>query len=138
MTDLYTFLKGHAAEFHPVLQFNPTKERLVAIDLSGHNPDLQHVDVKNTAELNSYISEQLKKAKAKLGIGGYNEDRQIYLRSDLLILRLLANLLFRKIEVFTLALMFGEMLVQKFLHHLAVVFIALPSMIILGTMAAPL
>lgn len=83
MTDLYTFLKGHAEEYHPVLKFNPAKEKIIAIDLSGQNLDLRQVDIKDTNSFNTYISGLLKKAKAKFGIGGYNEDRQIYLRSEL-------------------------------------------------------
>lgn len=84
MNDLFTFLKGHAKEFHPVIKFNPEKEKLMAIDLSGHNQDLQSVDLKDTLEFEKYIFSQLKKAKAKFGIGGYNEDRkEVYARSGL-------------------------------------------------------
>lgn len=83
MTDLYTFLKGHSQDFHPVVNFNPLKEKIIAVDLSGQNLDLRQIDVRDTDTFNSYISGLLKKGKAKFGIGGYNEDRQIYLRSDL-------------------------------------------------------
>lgn len=83
MSELYTFLKGHSTEYHPVLKFNPAKEKFIAIDLSGQNLDLRHVDVKDTNTFDKYISGLLEKAKAKFGIGGYNEERQIYSRSEL-------------------------------------------------------
>jgi murein DD-endopeptidase MepM/ murein hydrolase activator NlpD len=83
MNDLYTFLKGHAEEFHPVVEFDQEKEKLTPINLSNLNIDLQSVNIKDTEAFETYISSQLKKGKAKFGIGGYNEDRQVYARSTL-------------------------------------------------------
>lgn len=52
------------------------------LDLSIENPDLSHVDVSSSQELEAYIWQLLKRNKAQAAYGGYLERRGIYNRSN--------------------------------------------------------
>lgn len=64
----------------PVVQL-AEKEELLWIDLSGSNPELAQLNVVNTEAIDTYIQEQLQKNSAAGAIGGYMENRLLYLRS---------------------------------------------------------
>lgn len=51
------------------------------INLSIHNEHLANVDVSLSANLDAFIQSELKKINAKIGYGGYLEQRSIYKRS---------------------------------------------------------
>lgn len=74
-------LKAHAHTFNRVVDFDPAKEKLFHLDLTKDNKDLLQFDLGDTEKFSSYINDKLKKAKAKFGIGGYNELRGLYERS---------------------------------------------------------
>lgn len=78
---LYERLKAHTAEFHKVVDFNPSKEKLVHLDFSNNNTFLLEIDLADTLRFSAYVDQILKKAKAKYGIGGYDELRTLYERS---------------------------------------------------------
>lgn len=78
---LHERLKAHSHTFHRVVDFMPAKEKLVHFDFTNNNKDLLEIDFADTAIFNAYVSEKLKKTKAKFGIGGYNEVRGLYERS---------------------------------------------------------
>jgi len=80
---LYERLKAHAQTFHKVVDFDPAKEKVIELDFTNNNKKLDEVDLKNTETFSAYVHEKLKKAKAKYGIGGYNENRTLYKRSEL-------------------------------------------------------
>src|SRR5687767_6359279 len=80
---LYERLIARASGFHKVIDFNPDKEKLVRLDLTSANPDLAAIDVTDTAAFSEYINSILKKKKARYGIGGYKELRDLYSRSEL-------------------------------------------------------
>lgn len=77
---LHERLKAHSHTFHKVVDFEP-REGLVFFDLTGSNTELNDIDVTDTASFSEYVSRKLKKQKAKFGIGGYNELRDLYERS---------------------------------------------------------
>lgn len=79
---LYERLKAHSPTFHKVVDFNPAKEKLFHFDLTNANEELLRIDLADTKKFSSYIHEKLKKEKAKFGIGGYNELRGLYERSE--------------------------------------------------------
>jgi peptidoglycan LD-endopeptidase LytH len=58
------------------------KNNTVNIDLSVKNLDLNKVNLKNTTDFQQYIEEYMSRHKAKYAIGGYNEHREIYRRSN--------------------------------------------------------
>lgn len=78
---LHERLKAHSHTFHNVVDFNPAKEKIVALEFTGDNKELSGIDLMDTDSFGEYVNEKLKKAKATYGIGGYNELRTLYERS---------------------------------------------------------
>lgn len=83
LSSLYETLALHTHDFHQVVNFDPVKEKLVCLDFTGNNKELAETDLNNTEIFSRYIQTRLKKAKAKFGIGGYNEVRILYAQSEL-------------------------------------------------------
>lgn len=75
-------LKAHSHTFHKVVDFNPAKEKLIHLDFTDDNEELSKINLADTENFSSYINEKLKKEKAKYAIGGYNELRGLYERSE--------------------------------------------------------
>jgi murein DD-endopeptidase MepM/ murein hydrolase activator NlpD len=67
-------------KFSPVIESESND--YVWIDISKSNKELEKVDVTNASEFSEYISLFLKDNNAKIAIGGYNEARNIYKRSE--------------------------------------------------------
>lgn len=63
--------------FSPVLRRSNT----VFLDFSSGNKTLDTVDLSDTKQLNRFVFDQIKKAGACYGFGGYMEDRAVYRRS---------------------------------------------------------
>lgn len=75
-------LRGSSRHFSTVVAFDKVKDKLVSLDLSENNTDLNSIDFSDTAMLGSYIDSVIGKAKARYAIGGYNELRAMYARSS--------------------------------------------------------
>lgn len=75
------FLKEKQLLFHPVVPFQAGKDKLLGLDLSESNSGLTEEIVKNTALFTKWVNSQLKTSRARYGIGGYNELRNVYTRS---------------------------------------------------------
>ena len=69
--------------FHPVVPFDPTREKLIALDFTEKNQELTEELFNDTDLFSSYISNKLKQFNAKYGIGGYDELRGVYNRSKI-------------------------------------------------------
>src|SRR5687768_13647203 len=67
--------------FHPVVDFDPAMDRLVAMDFTSGNQELTNDIIENTSRFSLCIKNKLQKAKARYGIGGYAEHRTVYSRS---------------------------------------------------------
>lgn len=80
---LYERLVARASEFHKVIDFDPAKDKIVKFNLTSQNDELSGLDPADTNSFTEYINVLLKKNKAKFGIGGYKEVRDLYSRSDL-------------------------------------------------------
>lgn len=83
ITELESALIKNRAGFHPVVDFNPMIEKLVHFDFTSANTELSPSDVSDTKAFSQYINNKLKSKGAKYGIGGYNENRTLYRRSEL-------------------------------------------------------
>jgi len=81
--NLYEWLKSRSREFHPVVPFNPAKEKLIHFNFTENNMALKEIDLSNTEKFCDFINDLLQKANAKFGAGGYNELRNLYARSSL-------------------------------------------------------
>ncbi|MFD2571725.1 peptidase M23 [Spirosoma soli] len=65
-----------------LVPFDFRKEPYLILDFSSSNPDLATLDLTNTATFADYVVNQLKLSGARVGVGGYNEHRVIYRRSE--------------------------------------------------------
>jgi murein DD-endopeptidase MepM/ murein hydrolase activator NlpD len=81
--DLENVLIKNRSAFHPVVDFNPEKEKLHHFNFTSSNKELTAADIADTQKFSQYVDAKLKSQQAKLGIGGYNENRVLYKRSNL-------------------------------------------------------
>ena len=75
---LFERLKMNTKHFHPVVQFNPGKERVIQFDFTEKNIELQKINPGDTEMFCKYINDRLQQAHAKFGFGGYDELRTLY------------------------------------------------------------
>jgi peptidoglycan LD-endopeptidase LytH len=83
ITELENALIKNRPDFHPVVDFDPAKEKLFHFDLTEANKALNADIIADTNLFAEYVNHTLKANKAKYGIGGYKENRKLYSRSDL-------------------------------------------------------
>lgn len=65
-----------------LLPFDFQHDPYLILDFSATNPDLANLDLTNTATFTDYVFGKLRMAGAQVGVGGYNEHRTIYRRSE--------------------------------------------------------
>ncbi|SOD93262.1 peptidoglycan DD-metalloendopeptidase family protein [Spirosoma fluviale] len=72
-----------------LLPFDFQKEPYLVLDFSATNPDLlsdpnrpNGLDLTNTSAFSDYVFGKMQAAGVKIGVGGYNEHRVIYRRSE--------------------------------------------------------
>jgi len=80
-SSLIETVKHFQSSFHPVVSFDPAKEKLLLLDLTEENKQLTNDILNDTVAFVQYINQQLKQATAKFGTGGYAEHRTIYSNS---------------------------------------------------------
>ena len=76
-------LEKYADTFHPVIPFIPGKDKILHLDLSRNNTELTVEIFNDTSAFSAFIGNKLESAGAVYGIGGYNEYRSVYKRSQL-------------------------------------------------------
>ena len=81
MPRLLQELQKNQHDFHSVVAFDPSKEKIAALDLTKNNADLTEEIYSDTQKFSLYIEQTLKQKDAKFLIGGYNELREMYKRS---------------------------------------------------------
>jgi len=74
-------LQDHQLGFHQVVSFHPERDRLLLMDFTKNNGDISEELINDTHRFSDYINHKLRSANAKFGIGGYNEYRELYIRS---------------------------------------------------------
>jgi len=74
-------LQDHQPGFHQVVSFHAERDRLLLMDFTKNNGDISEELVNDTHRFSDYINHKLRSANAKFGIGGYNEYRELYIRS---------------------------------------------------------
>jgi murein DD-endopeptidase MepM/ murein hydrolase activator NlpD len=80
-TTLSAFLETHPADFHPVVPFDPGRDRFYALDFTERNTGLAAEEIADTELFAAYLRRTLEEHGARYGIGGYNEHRTLYARS---------------------------------------------------------
>jgi peptidoglycan LD-endopeptidase LytH len=82
MSRLEEILKNNKGKFSQIMPYPLTEQNVSKIDLSSNNKELALVDLNKISQLSDYIQQVLKRNDKLIGIGGYNEDREIYKRSS--------------------------------------------------------
>ncbi len=67
---------------HPIVPFSAATEKLLSMDFTASNKELIPETVNNTVAFSKYINKKLLEAGAIYGMGGYNEHRTVYARSN--------------------------------------------------------
>ena len=80
---LFDRLKNHTHDFHPVILLTKESSKIISLDLSSKNESLLQVNLQNMGQFSEYIYNLLHSAGGTFGIGGYNELRALYSRSEL-------------------------------------------------------
>jgi murein DD-endopeptidase MepM/ murein hydrolase activator NlpD len=75
------WLKAYRSAFAPVVPF-AKEDKLLLMDFTAANTELTDAILTNTDLFITYINNKLNSAGAKYGIGGYNEHRTVYSRSN--------------------------------------------------------
>lgn len=66
----------------PVLDIPFSSEAYIGLDFTQSNKAIFDVDLSNIVDFNDYVFNSISAAGARVGFGGYNEDRIIYRRSS--------------------------------------------------------
>lgn len=81
-TQLETCIRRNNTAIRPVVPVDKNSDRLLRLDFTEANKDLTPNIINDTRRFSVYIDEQLAAAKALYGIGGYDEHRTVYTRSQ--------------------------------------------------------
>lgn len=79
--NLIKLLEKHSKFFFKVVPFT-SDDKLLQMDFSEDNTTLTPAVYNDINAFTKYVNDQLKSANAKYGLGGYNEKRAMYGRSD--------------------------------------------------------
>ena len=82
-SSLENVLQKNQLNFHSVVDFKSGKDKLIQLDFTSANTELTPALVADTDNFSQYITQKLQNNNAKFGVGGYNENRILYKRSDL-------------------------------------------------------
>ncbi len=80
ITRLHNILLHYQSSFHPVVEFDAARDKLLRLDFTAANTELTSDIITYTRHFTWYINKKLE--GYKYGIGGYNEDRVLYKRSN--------------------------------------------------------
>lgn len=79
---LSQILAKHSNLFVNVVPFSAVNDKLLLMDFTANNKTLTNKILADTQLFSNCVNEQLQQANALYGIGGYNEHRTIYARSE--------------------------------------------------------
>jgi len=81
-SEIVSLLQRNKQQFHPLVEFNPEKDKLLQMDFTEKNEVLTPDILSDVVLFSAEINQHLQNYNAKFGIGGYNEHRTLYSRSD--------------------------------------------------------
>jgi len=79
---LQNFLSDPKNQITKVVDFDSTTDQLLPLDFTANNKELTVEVLADTAIFSHWVNKKLAANNAKYGIGGYNEHRTIYSRSE--------------------------------------------------------
>ncbi|RDC57120.1 peptidase M23 [Pedobacter chinensis] len=74
-------IKSEASVIQKIIDFDETKDKLLALDFTENNTELTDEILDDTDLFSAWINQKLSDNHVRYGIGGYNEHRTIYSRS---------------------------------------------------------
>ncbi len=80
---LKKYFERHAGNISAIVPFDKLSDKLYHFDFTKSNKELDPVILENTQLFSEWIRRKLDEHNCRYGIGGYNEHRTIYSRSDL-------------------------------------------------------
>ena len=81
--ELKKFIRDNAISIGKVVDFDPAKDKLLQFNFTAGNTSLSPEILSNTTVFSEWVNDQLSRSNCRYGIGGYNEHRTIYARSEL-------------------------------------------------------
>lgn len=82
LQQLEHFLSNPKNKIGKVVDFNANTDALLSLDFTSANTALNPSILADTDLFSSWVADKLSESKARYGIGGYNEHRTIYSRSE--------------------------------------------------------
>lgn len=82
MQEFDQLVRKYKPRFSKVVDFDPGTDRLLPFDFTAGNSSLTPELLSDTQAFSTWVSQQLAQNHARYGIGGYNEHRTIYSRSE--------------------------------------------------------
>ncbi|MFT3979716.1 MAG: peptidoglycan DD-metalloendopeptidase family protein [Ferruginibacter sp.] len=83
-TNLSRILQKNARDFHPIIKFDAGREKFFRFDFSEKSKLIPAKEtIAETFSFAEWVNDTLISHNATYGIGGYNEDRVLYRRSEL-------------------------------------------------------
>ena len=79
---MFTFLNNPFYKIGKVVDFNPVTDSLLPLDFTSNNTELSPDILTDTDSFSNWVDNKLSENNAIYGIGGYNEHRAIYSRSE--------------------------------------------------------
>ena len=76
--EFIALIKSAGEKFHPVVPFDPSKDKLLSLDFTETNTELNDELLGDTRKFTTYINDKLAVSNARYGIGGYAEHRTVY------------------------------------------------------------
>ena len=81
--DLAFTLQKYKSTFHPVVKIDAEKDKIIPFDFTAANKEITLELISDTPKFSTWVNDKLTDSKATFGIGGYNENRTLYSRSNL-------------------------------------------------------
>lgn len=79
---LQNFLSDPKNQITKVVDFDPSNDQLLPLDFTANNKELTPEILADTVIFSQWVNDKLIANNARYGIGGYNEHRTIYSRSE--------------------------------------------------------
>jgi murein DD-endopeptidase MepM/ murein hydrolase activator NlpD len=79
---LQQYLEAHPERVSGVVDFDQSSDKLYPFDFTAANKEFSPELLEDTAQFSNWISKKLTENDCRYGIGGYNENRTIYSRSE--------------------------------------------------------
>ena len=81
--DLLFNLQKYKPTYHPVIKIDAEKDKIIPFNFTATNTEITKELIVDTQQFSAWINNKLIAEGATFGIGGYNENRTLYSRSNL-------------------------------------------------------